>query len=131
LRPRKVEGGLHFCSNELHQSYVKHVETVADLMMAELRKISGEDQSDLIVDIIREASDLAFLMGRERCRIQLFAPKKIEHIDIHDPAISDRNDEHNGSSGLVSLVVHPGLKKIPEEGEETILCPAEVFLTGP
>lgn len=85
----------------------------AEALRADFLRASTRDVGTTPEEITELASTLALEIGRERCRLQLFAPTKGEIVsNRRSQYVADENqgfeDEENGE---VELIISPGLEK--------------------
>ena len=98
-----------------------------------ISKVSRETKSEEIGEIIEQARGLAFDFGLQRCRLQIFAPQVREEVLVQPGTYRDFNNDHEVASGVVELVVGPGLARTGDgrghSFRETInIFPAGVYI---
>jgi hypothetical protein len=117
-------------------SYERNRTDVSEALRAAFSKVSTEEMGSVPEQIAEIACSLALDCGKERCRVQLFAPQEGELVSRKDSRfIQDRNEGSNPSvtQGVVKLVVSPGLMKLGDgygrglDRELVRLYPAHVY----
>jgi hypothetical protein len=102
-------------NDRIISSYIAVRKDVSEALKVEFSRISPEDMGTTPGDIAEIACSLALDCGRERCRVQLFAPRKGERVQrTQRKSIQDRNEGFKADTeeGMVELVISPGLMKL-------------------